>query len=121
MKLTAKVKLLPTREQAAYLAQTLALANADRNAISDTAWETKTFRQFDLHHLVYHDMRAAFGLTAQMVVRCISKVADAYKLNKETKRTFKPYSAIAYDNRILSWSLEQQRVSIWSVSGRLSI
>jgi IS605 OrfB family transposase len=54
-------------------------------------------------------------------VRCISKVADAYKRDKETKRTFKPHSAIAYDNRILSWSLDKRQVSIWTVGGRLAV
>jgi len=121
LKFAAKVKLLPNDEQAVYLKQTLERANLACNTISDTAWETQTFRQFDLHQLTYRHIRITFDLTAQMVVRCISKVADAYKLDKATKRTFKPHSAIAYDSRILSWSLPQQHVSIWTVGGRLTI
>jgi IS605 OrfB family transposase len=34
-------------------------------------------------------------------VRCIAKVADAYKLDRKTKREFRPHGAIAYDERIL--------------------
>jgi IS605 OrfB family transposase len=118
MKLTAKVKLLPTPEQADYLRQTLEVANTACDYISNQAWDSKTFRQFPLHKLVYHDVRDKFLLTAQVVVRCISKVADAYKLDRETKRTFRPHGAVAFDNRILSYSLEKSNISIWTFQGR---
>jgi IS605 OrfB family transposase len=62
-----------------------------------------------------------FPLTAQMVVRCNAKVADAYKLDKTTKRTFKPLGSIAYDDRILSWKFEKATVSIWTVDGRITV
>ncbi len=51
----------------------------------------------------------------------IAKVADAYKLDKNTPRTFKPTGSIAYDDRILSWRLLDSTVSIWTVEGRLRI
>ena len=64
------------------------------------------------------DVRNNFALTAQVVIRCIAKVADAYKLDRQTKRTFQPLGSIAYDARILSWKLDPQEVSIWTVDGR---
>lgn len=118
MNLTAKVKLLPTAEQAQLLQRTLEVANAACDRISNVAWKEKTFGQYSLHHLVYPDIRAKFGLAAQVVVRCISKVADAYKTGRKTKRTFQPFGGIAYDSRILSFNLEQFTVSIWTVGGR---
>lgn len=121
MKLIAQVQLLPTREQATALRQTLELANTACNYISDQAWKHKTFRQFPLHKLTYHDVRENFQLTAQVVVRCISKVADAYKIDQKTKRIFKPHGAIAFDNRILSYYIERREVSIWTVEGRQRI
>ncbi|MGQ9851491.1 MAG: RNA-guided endonuclease InsQ/TnpB family protein [Aggregatilineaceae bacterium] len=121
MKLTAKIKLLPTPQQADALRRTLERCNAACNFLSDRAWETKTFRQYDLHKLAYYDTRAHFDLSAQMTVRCIAKVADAYKLDRKTKRAFKPHGSIAYDDRVLSWRLDRQTVSIWSVDGRLTI
>ena len=54
-----------------------------------------------------------------MVIRAIAKVADAYKLDKKRKRTFKALGAIAYDDRILRWKDEE--VSIWTVAGRQRI
>jgi putative transposase len=121
MQLTAKVKLLPTSEQADMLKRTLETANAACNYISERAWKERTFRQYSLHKLLYYDVRERFGLSSQMTVRCISKVADAYKLDRKTKRSFREKGAIAYDNRILSWKKEGQAVSIWTMDGRQAI
>jgi len=121
MQLTAKVKLLPTPEQADALKCTLEMANAACNYISERAWEERTFRQYSLHKLVYYDVRERFGLSSQMTVRCISKVADAYKLDRNTERTFRETGAIAYDSRILRWKMGEQIVSIWTMDGRQTI
>ncbi len=121
MKLTAKVKLQPTPDQYVALLATLETTNAACNEISQVAWQHQAFNQFGLHKLTYNSIRQSTGLTAQVVVRAISKVADAYKLDRKTKRTFKPQGGIAYDARILRWFLASQEVSIWSVDGRLRI
>ena len=118
MKLTAKVKLQPTPEQHQALLETMEKANAACNWASAIAWEKRTFNKFGLQKITYHEIKQQFGLTAQVVVRVISKVADAYKLDKETKREFKPLGAIAYDDRILRWYVPKQEVSIWTVAGR---
>lgn len=121
MKLTAQIKLNPTPEQAHALRRTLEAANAACDAISRAAWQSRTFRQFDLHKLCYQDIRAAYGLGAQIAVRCVAKVADAYKLDRATMRTFHPHGALAYDARCLSFNLEGSAVSIWTVCGRQAI
>jgi len=121
MKLIAQLRLYPNDDQQALLLQTLEKANAVCNRLSEIAWESKTFRQYDLHKLAYHDTREETGLTAQMVVRCIAKVADAYKLDNETQRVFRKHGAIAYDDRLLSWYTDKRQVSIWSVGGRLRV
>ncbi len=121
MKLITQLKLMPTPEQATVLLQTLTVANAACNSMSETAWQTHTFRQFDLHKLCYETARQSFGLSAQLTVRCLSKVADAYKQDRRVKRVFRPYGSIAYDDRILSWNRHESSVSIWTVNGRQSI
>jgi IS605 OrfB family transposase len=121
VKLTAKVKLCPSPEQHKLLLETLERANAACNYISDVAWRERVWRQFSLHKLTYYDTKDRFDLSAQMVVRCESKVADAYKLDKKTKRTFKPHGAIAYDSRILTWKQDAQTVNIWTLEGRQKI
>ena len=119
MKLTVQTKLLPTVEQAAALLRTLEAANAAANAISTRAWSERTFQQFSLPRLVYAAIRAETGLSAQMVVRLIAKVADAYKLDRARPRRFHRLGSIAYDERILRW--KDAAVSIWTVDGRQAI
>src|SRR5207248_9460458 len=78
-RLTANLKLQPTDEQAAALRLTLERANAPANAATLAAWQSRVFRQFALHKLVYRTLRSRFGLAAQMAAHVIGKVADAYK------------------------------------------
>jgi IS605 OrfB family transposase len=117
MRLVVNLKLKPTREQHTALKRTLEQANAVCNEISAAAWDQHVFGQYALHKLVYHAVRASSGLTAQVVVRCIAKVADAYKLDREARRSFRPLGALAYDDRILRFKAEDH-VSIWTVDGR---
>jgi putative transposase len=121
VKLIAQVKLNPTKEQARLLRQTLERANAACNAISEIALKNETFKQFSLHKLAYAQVREQFHLSAQVVVRAIAKVADAYKLDAKTFPKFKPLGAFPFDDRILTWRTEKQFVTIWTVSGRQKI
>lgn len=121
MKLVAQIQLKPTSHQAMLLKATLERANAACNAISEYAWAHKVFSQYDLHHALYQTIRSDFALTAQMVVRCISKVADAHKLDKQARRFFKEHGSIAYDSRILKYRTDKQFVSIWVLPGRETI
>lgn len=119
MKLTLKIKLLPSELQIATLKDTLIEANTACNEISNTAWDKRLFNQFKLHHACYHPIKNSFKLGAQMVVRCISKVADSYKLDKKSKRTFKQFGAITYDSRILTYNANY--ISLSTVNGRIKI
>ena len=120
MKLTLKIKLLPTDKQANLLIDTMKQANTVCNAISDVAWQEKIFNNFKLHHKVYHSYKATFNLSSQMLIRQIAKVADAYKLDKKAKRQFKPLGSIAYDSRIMTYK-PNNVVSLWCIGGRQKI
>jgi IS605 OrfB family transposase len=119
MKLVAKIRLDASAEQKKVLLQTLETANECANWISHQAWEKKVFTPFSLHKILYHEMRLRFPLSAQVVVRLFSKVADAYKLDKKVERRFSKHGAISYDSRILSFG--ENRVSIWTIGGREAI
>ncbi|MCK4741558.1 MAG: transposase [Anaerolineales bacterium] len=121
MKLIARVKLRTDKDQFGVLLQTMEYANKACNEISNNAWEAETFKQFDIHRLTYRDIRESYPLSAQVVVRCIAKVADAYKINRKVRRTFSKHGAIAYDSRILKWFIDKSEVSIWTVNGRQRI
>src|SRR5262249_46553279 len=66
---------------------------------------------------VYHDIRARFGLSAQMTIRAISKVSEAYKRDKSIQPRFRPHSAMVYDQRICSFP-GPDRVSLLTLDGR---
>ena len=51
-----------------------------------------------------------------MVIRCLAKVGDSYKLDRKVQRTYRPHGSIAYDDRLLSFNLDRQTVSIWTVA-----
>jgi IS605 OrfB family transposase len=118
MKLTAQIKLNPTKEQNKFLLDTLKEANTACQEISYYAFEKKVFSKYDLQKQIYYRLKSSFKLSAQMIVRCIGKVADAYKKDKDTKRIFKKYGCIAYDSRILRYKTIRKEVSIWTVNGR---
>jgi putative transposase len=118
MKLIAQVKLNPTPEQHATLLATLAEANAACDTISAAAWQAREFRRLPLQKLVYHDIKASFHLGAQILVRCIAKVADAYTLDRKVQCTFQPHGAVAFDDRNLTWYTDKSAVSIWTLQGR---
>jgi putative transposase len=119
VKLIVQLKLQPSLQQARALLATLERANDAANTIRELAWETQTFGQYALQEAHYYAIKARFELTAQLVIRVIAKVADAYKLGRARPRRFRRHGSIAYDDRILRYGAD--RVSIWSLEGRLPI
>jgi putative transposase len=121
MKLVAAIKLLPTQAQAKCLKATLERCNDACEWLSSQAWENKIFGQYALHKLAYSSTRARFDLSAQAVVRCIAKVADAYKLDRKTRRHFRKDAAQPYDDRIIRCMHNGTSVNLWTLAGRMVI
>jgi len=122
MKLVAQVKLRTNPEQAALLEQTLQQANAACNFLAEVAWEQQVFGRYPLQKVAYYRTRAAFpALAAQVIIRCIARVADAYQGNRQHPCHFAPRGAIAYDARLLHWYPAQGAVSLWACGGRLHL
>jgi putative transposase len=119
VKLTVQLKLLPSPLDAVALLATLERANDAASTISETAWQTSTFGPWKLHKLCYYEIKARFELNAQVVVRVIAKVADAYKLDRKRQRVFRRHGSLAYDDRNLKYFPDH--VSLWTVTGRLKI
>ena len=113
------VKLTPDKEQYKSLLQTMERFNEACNYIAQTAFGLKTANKFSLQKSTYRQARE-FGLSAQMAIRAISKVSEAYKRDRSIKPFFKPHSAMVYDQRILSWK-GLDKVSILTLDGRLII
>ena len=121
MKLTIKAKLLTKQEQHQSLKKTMEVFNATCNHISQRTFETKTFNQVKLHHLIYREARDKFPeLSSQFIIRAIAKVSDSYVAEKKRLHKFKKYSAVVYDQRLLSFK-RLSIASINSVNGRLKV
>jgi IS605 OrfB family transposase len=122
LKLVAAVRLFPTLEQAAILRETLERCNAACAWVAELGVAAGKTRQFDLHHLTYEAVRKRFGLCAQATVRCIAKVANAFKIgDKCATRAFNRFAAQPFDERIFRFLPGQDVVSIWTLAGRQRI
>jgi putative transposase len=119
--LAAAVKMLPTKAQAGSLIETLVRCNEAATWLAETGYAAKKFRQFDLHRLAYFDIRNKFGLSAQMAVRTIAKVADAFKINRAVAPVFRKNAAQPYDSRILRITKGFSSVSILTLYGRIIV
>ena len=140
MKIVAQVKLLPaSAHDADALAATLRACNRAANHASEVAFAKGLKRRNVLQDAVYHRIKADFDLGAQAAVRTITKVCDAYatlkgnikagnlgpdgakgRLRAESKPiVFREDAAQPFDDRILTWNLDQGTVSIWTVAGRI--
>src|SRR5215472_12200284 len=120
MKQTLLVKLAPMPDQHAALLRTLETFNAACNAIADVAYEHHMANKIELQKLVYYDVRQQFGLSAQMTIRAIAKVAEAYKRDRRIKPSFRPHGAMVYDERISNFPTAD-RVSLLTLDGRVVV
>jgi putative transposase len=117
MKLVIMVKLAPSEEQHRALLETLERFNEAANWIAGVAFDHRTASKYKLQSLIYHEVRERFGLSAQMTVRCISKVAEVFKRDKSKRPTFKPHGAMVYDERLMSFK-GLDTVSLLTLEGR---
>lgn len=122
MKLVVAVRLFPEPEAADALRKTLERCNAACDWLADRALEAGIHRQYDLHHLGYAELRSRFGLSAQAAVRCIAKLADAFKVgDRHETRRFDKHAAQPFDERIFRFLPGQDVLSIWALGGRQRI
>lgn len=117
MKLTLPIKLAPTPDQHAALLATMQRFNAACDTIAETAFRERCANKVALQKLVYYDIRRDFGLSAQLTIRAISKVVEAYKRDRSVQPRFRPDGAVPYDERILSWK-GLEHVSLLTLNGR---
>ena len=120
MLLTLKVKLQPTEEQGQKLLRTMETFNHACDDISKVAYDSKTFNQYKLHHILYYRIREQYTLPAQLTVRAVSKVVDSYKTERRHLHLFDPHGAIIYDQRIMSFK-GLEKVSLTTLEGRVIV
>jgi IS605 OrfB family transposase len=128
-KRTISLKLLPTPEQSASLADLAATFAQACAAIVPLVQEHRCWNRVALHHLAYYPVREQFpALGSQMVCQAVHRVADAYKTLKANKGihkdrpipglTFGPAS-VNFDKR--TYSIRASTLSLFTLSGRIKV
>jgi len=138
MQSVTKLRLFASPEERQMLFSTMERCNAACNAVSPVAFYEKQFSDIGLQKRMYYAVRATFGLSAQMAQLAIRKVAGSYRSTIEAIRemnkflasqgeplkelgvlSFKDHGGICYDSRVLS--IGRDRVSIWTLAGRIKL
>ena len=128
-KRTISLKLLPTPEQSASLADLAVTFAQACAAMVPLVQEHRCWNRVALHHLAYYPVREQFpALGSQMVCQAVHRVADAYKTLKANKGipkdrpvpglTFSPAS-VNFDKR--TYSIRANTLSLFTLSGRIKV
>src|SRR5215813_13096747 len=117
VKLTLQTQLLPDGDQARQLSATMRAFNAAADWLAVEAFRLKTANKVELQQLYYDQLRDDFGISAQMAIRCIAQVCEAYKRDKSIRPRFKKYASIPYDQRLMAFK-GVDRVSLLTLEGR---
>lgn len=119
MKLTIRLKLLPSPEQKRLLLQTMEKMNTACNFASRTAFEHHTANRVRIHHLTYFPIRERFGLPAALTLSVVRKVANSYQTDRKL-HIFRKHGAVLYHPCAFS-PKGQDSVSILTTSGRVVV
>jgi putative transposase len=114
-------KLVTTPSTAKALSETSQRFSESCNYVLKIASTKEMHHAIELHKLCYREIRKVFGLSANLAVRSIRRVASCLtKLKGKRKRPkeFKPKS-IDYDARIFSY--KETSVSLTTTKGRIKI
>jgi IS605 OrfB family transposase len=117
VKLILQTQLLPDGDQAGKLSATMRTFNAAADWLAGEAFRLKNANKVELQKLYYNQLRDNFGLSAQMAIRCIAQVCEAYKRDKSIRPRFSKYASIPYDQRLMSFK-GIDRVSLLTLEGR---
>lgn len=139
-----RVKLVLSTAQQVALGETLTACNHAACHVAQVMFDGRDSRgrmpnKFILQKMLYQEVKAGFGLSAQPTLRVIKRTVDAYatlranilagnlglagsprRVATESKPlVFRPDAAQPFDDRCLSWQYDTQTVSIWTTRGRL--
>lgn len=120
MKLTLQTQLFPSPDQSEALEATLRAFNAGADWLAGEAFAAKLANKIALQKTHYAALRERFGLSAQMAVRCIAQVCEAYKRDKAKRPRFRPLASMPFDQRMMSFK-GLDRVSLLTLTGRVIV
>lgn len=123
---TSKIKLLPSGQQMAALAQVRTLYTKACNWLSGKVYESRVLDRAKLQQSYYDIMRSDLGTKAQMTISVIRTVTARYKSAKSNNH---PWTLIEFTagecdlvyNRDYSYNHKKRTFSIGTVAGRTHI
>ncbi|OME78643.1 hypothetical protein BK120_23170 [Paenibacillus sp. FSL A5-0031] len=118
---TMKIQLLTNVQQYDQLTDVTKRFSQVCNHISEVGFLTKTYRsKVRLSKECYHQVRDIYSLPAQMVVRAVGKVVEAYREGIGSKVIFEELTSVVYDTRLIKFKW-MQSVSIATFTGRIEV
>jgi len=115
--LTVRCKLKPSEKHVEAIEETLK-AFADACTWINQNVDPKIRGKIRIQHLIYQDVRAKYGLSSNLTIRAIARVAANRKTAGENKiEGFQPTS-IDYDQRIFQYREADEQVSLTLLHGR---
>lgn len=72
--------------------------NAACGAVAAVAFRERTASKFKLQPLVYQSIRSDYGIPADMAIRVIAQVCEAYKQDLSKRPDFRPLAAVPYSH-----------------------
>ena len=94
--------------------------NAAADWLAGAAFKLQSANKVKLQHLYYKDLRQNFSLSAQMAIRCVAQVCEAFSRDRSKKPVFRKYASISYDQRLMSFK-GADRVSLLTLVGRIIV
>lgn len=120
MKLTLQLQLFPDDDAGPKLRATVERFNTAADWLAGEAFAAKLANKVELQRRHYRELRDRFGLSAQMAVRCIAQVCEAYKRDNAVRPKFRKHAAMPFDQRMMSFK-GIARVSLLSLTGRVIV
>src|SRR3990167_5080809 len=120
MKMTLQIQALPDADDDRRLRETIERFNAAANWLAGKAFSIGLANKVELQKLHYRELRSRFGLSAQMAVRCIAQVVEAYKRDRRERPKFRKHAAMPFDQRMMSFK-GIDRVSLLTLEGRVIV
>jgi IS605 OrfB family transposase len=99
------------------ITDTMRAFNAAADWLAGEAFRLRTANRVELQQLYYYRLRDDFGISAQMAIRCVAQVCEAYKRDKSIRPRFRKYASIPYDQRLMTFK-GVDRVSLLTLEGR---
>jgi putative transposase len=115
--LTVRCKLKPSDEQAGDIDNTLK-AFADACTWINQNVDPKIKGKIRIQHMIYQDVREKFGLSSNLTIRAIARVAANRKTAGKNKIEDFKSTSISYDQRIFQYREADEQVSLTLLHGR---